>query len=267
MRSHRRPGTAGGVGWLAGFALAACGGCASAGGPPPAAAPEGERAAAYSRLIAALEPFEVTGGVRTHLGQILPETISIEIRSEICVESRAAGARFWSLDYDTCFVWVSRDSADADGTYSVSVPCLDADRTYQSQHSFGELRLVQRGPVTYLAESDAGWKMQDTFASSRSQRRDLVLELDTQKLFIVGDDAVLLARPKEEAPTLARYPFGATVEVLRFQQGWAECLKDGRIGWIEMRHLGTEEEMKGRAPFRSQTPLRGIDRGSEESSP
>ena len=262
MRSRRQPVTVREKRFIAGALLLACAGCASGGGPPGGMTPAAERTVAYEKLVGTLEPFQVSGGVRTHLGQVLPETIVIEIRSEVCVESRAPGARFWSLDYDTCFVWVSRDTTGADGTYAVQVPCLDADRTYQSKHSFGELRLVQRGPVTYLAESDAGWKMQDTFASSRSQIRDLVLELDTQKLFIVLDDALLRARPVDDAATLGRYSFGASVDVLRFQKGWAECLKDGRIGWMEMRFLGTEEEMKVKAPFRKQTPLRGTDRGA-----
>lgn len=267
MVSHRRPTSVPGSALAAGALLLFGVGCAASGGAPAPTAPEDERARAYASLIATLEPFEVSGGVRTHLGQVLPETIVIEIRSEVCVESRAPGARFWSLDYDTCFVWVSRDSTSPDGTYSVSVPCLDADRTYESTHPFGDLRLVQRGPVTYLAESDAGWKMQDTFASSRSQIRDLVLELDTQKLFVVLDDALMRARPREDAAALSRYPFGTSVEVLRFQKGWAECLRDGRIGWMEMRFLGTEEEMKVRAPFRDQTPLRGADRGGTDDDP
>ena len=190
---------------------------------------------------------------------MLPETIAIEIRSEVCVESRPLGARFWSLDYDTCFVWVDRDSTGDDGRYSVAVPCLDADVTYESKDGQGELRLVQRGPVTFLAESDAGWTIQDTFASSRSQNRDLVLELRTDKFWVVADEADLRLRPAAAAAALQRCRFGDEVEVLRFHQGWAECLRDGRIGWVEMKSLGTEEQMKESAPFRDRAPLREGD--------
>ena len=67
--------------------------------------------------------------------------ITIAIRSEICVESREPGSRFWSLDYDTCFVYVAQDTLNASGEYEVSVPCIDAHEEYESKHSFGELRL------------------------------------------------------------------------------------------------------------------------------
>ena len=108
MVSRRQPAT----GPKRGFAAAAllCAGCAASVGTPSGSTPGDERARAYAGLVETLETFEVSGGVRTHLGQVLPETIVIEIKSEVCVESRAPGARFWSLDYDTCFAWVSRDS-------------------------------------------------------------------------------------------------------------------------------------------------------------
>ncbi len=215
----------------------------------------------HEKLLKRLENFEVAGGVRTEQGHVLPELITVEIRSEICVESRRPDARFWSLDYDTCFVWVSRDTVDVRGEYKVAVPCLDADKKYELKDRAGELRLVPRGPVTYVAESDAGWRIQDTFTSARSQRRDLVLELTTDRFFIILDDASLRERPREDAAPLASYAFGEGVDVLRFHQGWAECLMDGRIGWMEMRFLGTEEEMQEQAPFREKSPLRGTDRG------
>lgn len=231
------------------------------------AADDGKDAERHAKLLKRLEDFEVSGGVRTEQGHVLPEIITVEIRSEICVESRLPGARFWSLDYDTCFVWVSRDTVDARGEYKVSVPCLDADKKYETKDRAGELRLVPRGPVTYLAESDAGWRIQDTFTSARSQRRDLVLELATDRFFVLDDEAPFRERPREDAALLAGYAFGDGVDVLRFHQGWAECLMDGRIGWMEMRFLGTEEEMKERAPFRERSPLRGTDRGGGGASP
>ena len=243
-------------------------GCAGTGGP--AASPAGTASAdgrreAYARLVSRLQPFEVSGGVRTDRGDILPEVIDIEIRNEVCVESRAPGARFWSLDYDTCFVWAARDSVGPDGSYAVSVPCLDADATYESQEKFGELRLVQRGPITFLAESDAGWKMQDTFASSRSQRRDLVLDLRTDKFWVVAPEADLRARPSATARSLVHSRYGDAVEVVRFHQGWAECLTNGKIGWMEMSVLGTQEEMKEAAPPAGQPPPADPPRGSGAS--
>jgi len=271
MRSGNARAAAPAVGIVAGWTLlAACAG--SGAGAPPATGPvatsgRGDRTEAYAKLVSKLERFEVAGGVRTEQGHVLPETILIEIRSEVCVESRRPGARFWSLDYDTCFVWVARDSVDARGEYSVAVPCLDADRTYESRDEYGELRLVQRGPVTYLAESDAGWRMQDTFASSRSQRRDLVLEVRTERFFVVEEEATLRERPHEEADPLELHRFGTAVDVLRFHQGWAECVMSGRIGWMEMRFLGTEQEMKDRAPFRERPPLRGADRPGGAGAP
>jgi hypothetical protein len=190
----------------------------------------------------------------------LPESIIIEIRSEICVESREPGSRFWSLEYDTCFVFVSSDSLDEEGEYSVSVPCIDADKTYESQHSFGELRLVQKGPVSFLADSDAGWRHQETFTSSRNQRRDLILTLEPEIFYIVRDEGVLQERPREGSPVIRKYKFGAGIEVVRFQKGWAQCLTQDRIGWMQMRFLGTEEEMKEKAPFKGKTQLDQLDR-------
>ncbi len=251
----------------AGFFLAASAGFCAAGAAPARAEDDPKAPDRHEKLLKRLEDFEVSGGVRTEQGHILPELITVEIRSEICVESRRPGARFWSLDYDTCYVWVSRDTVDARGEYQVSVPCLDADKTYELKDRAGELRLVPRGPVTYLAESDAGWRIQDTFTSARSQRRDLILELTTDRFFVILDEAPFRERPREDAALLAGYAFGEGVDVLRFHQGWAECVMGGRIGWMEMRFLGTEEEMKEQAPFREKPPLRGTDRGEGGAAP
>lgn len=244
------------AGWvlLLGVLMAACtgSGVSVAPGTRPdsvGAALETDRSAAYRKMLATLDKFHVAGGIRTDDGLLLPEIITIEIRSEVCVESREPGARFWSLEYDTCFVYVAVDTAGADGEYSVEVPCLDADQTYESRHAFGDLRLVQRGPVSFLAASDAGWRHQETFTSSRSQRRDLVLSLDTDTFWVVEEEARLRSRPDGGAETLGVYPFGAGIPVIRFNQGWAECRVDGRIGWMEMQDLGTEEEMKLKAPL------------------
>jgi hypothetical protein len=40
--------------------------------------------------------------------------------------------------------------------------------------------------------------------------------------------------------------FGEEVKVIRFHAGWAECLFKDSIGWIEMKGLGTEEDVKGK---------------------
>lgn len=217
--------------------------------PGQGSSPADQRMAAYRQLLRQLETFHVAGGVRTEEGLILPETVTIEIRSEVCVESREPGTRFWSLDYDTCFTYVSLDSLDAQGEYEVSVPCLDADRGYESRHAFGDLRLVQRGPVSFLASSDAGWRHQETFTSSRSQRRDLLLNLEPDTFWIVTADAVFHSRPRAGADVLGECAFGTALGVVRFHQGWAECVRDRTIGWVEMRHLGTEEEMRLREPL------------------
>jgi hypothetical protein len=199
-----------------------------------------------------LETFRVAGAVKTSDGLLLPETIVIEIKSEVCVESREPGARFWSLDYDTCFSYTAVDSVDETGEYSVAVPCLDPDRTYESTHPFGDFRMVQRGPVSFAASSDAGWKHQETFTSSRTQRRDLILTLDTDTFYVVGDTAIFRDRPWAEATAIREYGFGTGVEVVRFHQGWAQCLMDRSLGWIEMRFLGTEREMNDLAPLKAK---------------
>jgi hypothetical protein len=193
--------------------------------------------------------------VKTSDDLLLPETIVIEIKSEICVESREPGARFWSLDYDTCFSYTAVDSVDETGEYSVAVPCLDADRTYESTHPFGDFRMLQRGPVSFVASSDAGWRHQETFTSSRTQRRDLILTLHTDTFYVVGDGAALRERPRPEASTIREYEFGTGVEVVRFHQGWAQCLMGGSLGWMEMRFLGTEREMKELAPLKGKRPV------------
>jgi hypothetical protein len=218
------------------------------------------RASARARLAARLDTFHVAGGVRTSEGLLLPENIHIEIKSEICVESRNPGARFWSLDYDTCFAFVAVDTVDAQGEYSVAVPCIDADQSYESHHAFGDLRLVQRGPVSFFAESDAGWRHQETFSSSRSQRRDLVLTLEPELFYVVRDEGVLQERPRAGSPVIRTFKFGTGIEVIRFQKGWAQCRTGDRIGWMEMRYLGTEAEMKERAPLMQRPEVEPLDR-------
>ncbi len=205
---------------------------------------------AYGRLADRLDRFAVGGAVHTSDGLLLPETITIEIRSEICVESRRPGTRFWSLDYDTCFSYVDLDTVDARGEYSLEVPCIDADKTYESRHGFGDLRLVQRGPVSFVVVSDADWRHQETFSSSRYQRRDLVLTLDTDVLWIIDDDTPFHELASDDSPEIGRFDFGTSVDVVRFHLGWAEARLGQRIGWIGLHHLGSEEEMKERAPFK-----------------
>jgi hypothetical protein len=215
--------------------------------PPPAAQTlwAESRPEAYARLATELDSLYVSGAVKTSEGLLLPENIAIEIKSEICVESRAPGSRFWSLDYDTCFTFASADTVDEQGNYNVAVPCLDAAQTYESKHSFGELRLVQRGPVSFLADSDAGWRHQETFSSSRSQRRDLILTLEPEVFYVVRSEAVLRERPMAESPVIRQYDLGAGVNVIRFHNGWAQCQAERRIGWMEMRFLGSGEENEG----------------------
>ena len=240
------------VGGAAGLAVASCGGTrAPSAGTASAPSPDARRSA-FAQLEAQLETFHVSGAGKTSDGLLLPETIVIEIKSEICVESREPGARFWSLDYDTCFAYTAVDSVDATGEYSVAVPCLDADRTYESTHPFGDFRMVQRGPVSFVASSDAGWRHQETFTSSRTQRRDLILTLDTDTFYVVGDTAVFRDRPQPTAAAIREYQFGTGVEVVRFHQGWAQCLMDRSLGWMEMRFLGTEREMRELAPLKGK---------------
>lgn len=251
------------LGGVAGLALASCTGTRTPPARPADLSHLSPREAAYTQLQAELETFRVAGAVMTSDGLLLPETIVIEIKSEICVESRQPGARFWSLDYDTCFTYTAADSVDAQGQYAVAVPCLDADRAYESSHPFGDLRMVQRGPVSFLASSDAGWRHQETFTSSRTQRRDLILTLDTDTFYVVKDSAVFRARPDPGASVIREYRFGTGVEVVRFHQGWAQCLMGDHLGWMEMRFLGTEREMKELAPVKAKQvvdPLPGSSR-------
>ena len=234
------------LGGLAGLLLVSCGGTRSASVRPGEPLDDLDpRTAAYLGLLDHVAPFRVAGAVKTSGGLLLPEAIVIEIKSEICVESRLPGTRFWSLDYDTCFAYSTVDSLDPDGEYSVSVPCLDADRAYESSHPFGDLRLVQRGPVSFVASSDAGWRHQETFTSSRTQRRDLILTLDTDTFYVVREQATLYNRPRSEANIIEQLEFGTGVEVVRFHQGWAQCLMDRHLGWMEMRFLGTERGIGG----------------------
>lgn len=207
---------------------------------------------AYPRLVSELKPFRVAGEVRTDHGLLLPEQIRIEVRSEICVESREPGSRFWSLEYDTCFVYTAVDTVDEKGRYEVAVPSLEPDHSYESRHGFGELRLVQRGPVQFLAESDAGWKHQETFRTARTQTRDLILSLDTDTFWVVAERGALRRRPAERAALLESWSFGTDVEVIRFHNGWAQCLRGNQIGWIPMSALGTEEDVKRQRTLRKQ---------------
>jgi len=258
-RPHRRGAV---LGALAVVATVSCQGTAPSSVAPASPLPGAEsREAAYTRLRDRVEMFHVSGAVKTSDGLLLPETILIEIKSEICVESREPGARFWSLEYDTCFVSASVDTVDEEGQYSVSVPCLDADATYESRHSFGDLRLVQRGPVAFHAESDAGWKHQETFTSSRTQRRDLVLTLEPETFWIVRDGAEFRGRPRADSEVLRTFDFGADVGVVRFHGGWAEVLLDGRVGWIDMRFLGTKRELDEAAPFKGKPTVRKLGPG------
>jgi hypothetical protein len=247
-----------GQGAAPGVATALAAAPANAAGEAPAA---DARKGAWIRLRDRLEQFHVEGAVKTEDGLLLPETIFIEIRSEICVESREPGARFWSLDYDTCFVFVHRDTLDENGTYSVSVPSLDADVAVESRHNFGDLRLVPRGPVSFLAESDAGWRHQETFSSSRTQRRDLLLTLDPESFWVVKPDAVFRERPRENAAVHRSCPYGTEIPVIRFYQGWAQARIGSTIGWMEMRFLGTREQMEAGRPFKGKEPVTPVGRG------
>lgn len=231
------------------------GGCASVPSPPGAssgASPAGRGsptlAEGRARLLARLDTLRVAGVVKTRDGLVLPETIRIEIRTEVCTESRPPGSRFWSLDYDTCFVFVSFDTVDAAGGYEVALPCLDADRDYQDSFPFGDLRLVPKGPVSFLAESDGGWRHQETFSSSRSQQRDLLLSFEPNPLYVVTPKALLRARPDSAASEMGSIAFGEEMQVIRFHLGWAECLFPTSIGWMEMRCLGTKDEVTEREP-------------------
>ncbi len=209
-------------------------------------------AEAYRELQSTLDTLRVSGAVKTSDGLLLPETIIVGIRSEICVESRRPGQRFWSLDFDTCFVFVSADTVDEYGEYAVDVPCIDADGNYEASYPFGDLRLVPKGPVSFLADSDAGWRHQETFTTSRNQRRDLILDLDTEIFFVINDPALLRTEPDRDSREIGRYDFGKGIAVVRFHRGWAQCLMGGKIGWMEMRCLGTEKEMRELAPFRTK---------------
>jgi hypothetical protein len=244
------------IGALGGLATASCRGTVPA-APPQALAtePADPRTAAHQRLLSNLDTFHVAGAVKTSDDVLLPETIVIEIRSEICVESREPGARFWSLDYDTCFVYQARDTVDERGEYEVSVPCLDADAAYESRFAFGDLRLVQKGPVSFLAESDAGWKHQETFRSSRTQRRDLVLTLEPETFWVVREGAELRERARPESPVVQAAEFGIGLDVVRFHNGWAQVVLGRRMAWMEMRFLGTREEMEAARPFKGKPPV------------
>ena len=223
-------------------------------------APPGSLAEAYTRLISKLDTLTVSGAVKTSDGILLPETIRIEVHTEVCTESRPPGSRFWSLDYDTCFTFVSVDTVDEQGNYSVAVPCLDADRDYQESFSFGDLRLVPKGPVSFLADSDGGWRHQETFTSSRSQQRDLILSFEPHSFFVILPKADAFARPQPQSAHLRSCTFGEEVKVIRFHAGWAECLFPDQIAWIEMKSLGTAEDVKAKQPAEE---AQGVGTGPE----
>jgi hypothetical protein len=233
---------------LLGLFLAA--GCQSAGTRSAAPSADPLRPAhtlgdAYPKLLAKLDTLQVSGAVKTANGILLPETIRIEVHTEVCVESREHGSRFWSLDYDTCFTFVSVDTVDEKGEYSVAVPCLDADRDYQQSFPFGDLRLVPKGPVSFLADSDGGWKHQETFTSSRSQQRDLILSFEDPHIFyVILPKAEVMTRPLAEGAPLRSCAFGEEIKVIRFHRGWAECLFADCIGWVDMKCLGTSDDVK-----------------------
>ena len=63
---------------------------------------------------------------------------------------------------------------------------------------------MQRGPVAFVADSDAGWRHQETFASSRVEGRNLELTLDTETFWVVEDGAPFRARRAETAPETDR---------------------------------------------------------------
>ncbi|MDP6460751.1 MAG: hypothetical protein QGH59_03155, partial [Gemmatimonadota bacterium] len=186
--------------WVASGVISAClallqGACGPSSAPPSTGATlrpaPVDSSDPYARLQAQLASLRVSGKVATSTGLLLPERIRIEVRSEICVETRRPGARFWAMDFDTCFVYSAIDTVDSTGMYQVSVPCIDADRDYEASTPRMDYRLVPRGPVTFLAESDAGWRHQETFTSSRNQRRDLKLTLHTETFFVVHDQAAI----------------------------------------------------------------------------
>jgi|GEM_PF-3249511 hypothetical protein len=244
----RRFASSAGCGALSFLLIAGCQGGASTVATQavadPSTPPAGSLAQAYARLISKLDTLTVSGAVKTSDGILLPETIRIEVHTEVCAESRPPGSRFWSLDYDTCFTFVSVDTVDANGTYTVAVPCLDADRDYQESFSFGDLRLVPKGPVAFLADSDGGWRHQETFTSSRSQQRDLILSFEPHSFFVIAPKAEAYSRPQTVGDILRSCAFGEEVKVIRFHAGWAECLFNNMIGWVEMKGLGTEEDVK-----------------------
>ena len=226
------------------------------------AVPLGEKDEAYRRLVDRLDEFKVAGVVRTVDGLLLPEHIEISIQSQVCVESRRPGTRFWSLEYDTCFVYADLDTVDASGNYSLRVPCTDADRTYESHHDFGDLRLVQRGPVSFVAVSDAGWKHQETFSTSRLQRRDLELTLDPETFFVIETEVPMRGRADPGADVIRNLEFGTSVDVIRFLRGWAEVRCARRIGWVKMHYLGSRAEMERAAPLKRKSAAKPLRSGS-----
>jgi hypothetical protein len=46
--------------------------------------------------------------------------------------------------------------------------------------------------------------------------------------------------------------FGTGVPVVRFHEGWAEVVLGDRMGWMEMRFLGTEKQLEEARPFRGK---------------
>ena len=58
---------------------------------------------------------------------------------------------------------------------------------------------------------------------------------------------------------MSDHPFGTSVEVVRFHGGWAQILMGGRLGWMEMRFLGTQQEMEDARPFKGKAAVERLD--------
>jgi hypothetical protein len=226
MRSRRQPVTVRGRRFIAGALLLACAGCAASGGPAGEATPAAQRTAAYEKLVGTLEPFQVSGGVRTHLGQVLPETIVIEIRSEVCVESRAPGARFWSLDYDTCFVRVSRDTVSRRHVRG-QVPCLDA--TARINRSTLGSCVGATGPVT---TGGVRRRMEDgTCSLPRAARSAISCWSWTRSSFSSFWTTPCCGRGRRTTPRRSAVTRPAPPSAAALPEGLGRMSQDGRIGW------------------------------------
>ncbi|NNE44975.1 MAG: hypothetical protein HKN12_12270, partial [Gemmatimonadetes bacterium] len=69
--------------------------------------------------------------------------------------------------------------------------------------------------------------------------------------WVVKEGAEFWERPRPEAK-LRDCPFGMAAPVVRFHQGWAQVILEDRIGWIEMKFLGTEAQMLAGKPFKGK---------------